>query len=123
MIEIILPFPDSTLFPNRRHGAHWSESAKAKKDAKQLGHLLTASAMFGREPLTPNMDHSLTIVINPPDRIRRDVDGLLGALKPTLDGMSIALGVDDSFFNPITIQRGEPFRDGRVTVIIDDLPF
>ncbi|MNW22505.1 hypothetical protein D3C71_2240180 [compost metagenome] len=40
-----------------------------------------------------------------PNRIRRDLDGLLSAEKPRLDGIAAALGVDDSQFMPITLDR------------------
>jgi Holliday junction resolvase RusA-like endonuclease len=40
-----------------------------------------------------------------PDRIRRDLDNLHGAMKASLDGIAKALGVDDSRFVPVTLDR------------------
>ena len=40
-----------------------------------------------------------------PNRIRRDLDGLLSAEKPRLDGIAAALGIDDSLFRPVTLDR------------------
>lgn len=122
MITIVVPFPDSSLLPNRRNGAAWQVTQRAKVEAKEAGRIAALQAAFGIEKLPPrNVD--VTIVFTPPDRRRRDVDGMLSALKPTLDGIAIGLDVDDSRFNPIHIHRGEPMTGGKVTVIIDDLPF
>ena len=122
MIEIIVPFPDSSLFPNRRQGQPWQSTHAAKVKAHEDGRMAATAATFGHDSLPPrNVD--VTIVFTPPDRRRRDVDGMLSALKPTLDGIAEALGVDDSSFNPIHLHRGEPMNGGKVTIIIDDLPF
>lgn len=122
MLQIIVPFPDSCLLPNRRNGQHWRATQAAKLEAHDAGKIAALQAAFGMEPLPPrNVD--VTIVFTPPDRRKRDVDGMLSALKPTLDGIAEGLGIDDSQFNPIHIHRGEPINGGRVTVIIDDLPF
>lgn len=122
MIQIIVPFPDSCLLPNRKNGQHWRVTQSAKLEAHEAGKIAALQAAFGLEPLPPrNVD--VTIVFTPPDHRKRDVDGMLSALKPTLDGIAEGLGVDDSRFNPVHLHRGEPINGGRVTVIIDDLPF
>lgn len=122
MITIVVPFPDPVLFPNRRIGQPWQVTHPAKVEAKEAGRIAALQAAFGMEPLPPrNVD--VTIVFTPPDRRKRDVDGMLSALKPTLDGIALGLDIDDSRFNPIHIHRGEPMTGGKVTVIIDDLPF
>ena len=122
MIQIIVPFPDSVLLPNRRAGQPWQSTHAAKKTAHEAGKIAALQAAFGLPPLPPrNVD--VTIVFTPPDRRKRDVDGMLSALKPTLDGIAEGLGIDDTRFNPIHLHRGEPMNGGKVTVIIDDLPF
>ena len=122
MLQIIVPFPDSSLLPNNKNGQSWRTTQRAKLSAKQAGMIAALEAMQGSDKLPPrNVD--VTIVFTPPDRRRRDVDGMLSALKPTLDGIAEGLGVDDSRFNPVHIHRGEPIQGGKVTIIIDDLPF
>ncbi len=72
----------------------------------------------------PHNDHQVDIIIAPPDRRSHDVDGVLSALKPTLDGIAKGLGIDDERFNPIHIYRATPVQGGRVTITVhDDLPF
>jgi Holliday junction resolvase RusA-like endonuclease len=43
---------------------------------------------------------ALTITFVQPDRRARDRDNLLAALKPSLDGLADALGVNDAQFEP-----------------------
>lgn len=122
MITIIVPFPDSCLLPNRRNGAAWQATQRAKLEAHESGKIAAIMAAFGLPELPPrNVD--VTVVFTPPDKRKRDVDGMFSALKPTLDGIAEGLRVDDSRFNPIHLHRGEPMTGGKVTVIIDDLPF
>ncbi|MNV98138.1 hypothetical protein D3C71_1933600 [compost metagenome] len=40
-----------------------------------------------------------------PNKVRRDLDGLLSAEKPRLDGIAAALGIDDSQFRPLVLDR------------------
>jgi len=44
-------------------------------------------------------------------------------MKPMLDGIAEALGVNDRRFNPIMITRGPTVKGGSITVLIDDIPF
>lgn len=69
--------------------------------------------MFGGKIKRPNAE--LNITFNPPDRRRRDLDNMLAACKAYLDGISDALGVDDSNFK-LTIQKGEVVKGGQVVV-------
>lgn len=70
------------------------------------------------------IDHAVTIIVAPPDKRRRDVDGILSALKPTLDGLADGLQMNDWHFNPIEIRRIDPCEGGKVTIIVhDDIPF
>ena len=40
-----------------------------------------------------------------PDARKRDLDNLLAAMKPALDGMAQAIGVDDALFRPLLIDK------------------
>ena len=59
---------------------------------------------------------ALTLTFCPPDKRRRDRDNLLASMKSDLDGVAQALGLDDQYFDPITLQRGEPVKGGCVLV-------
>ena len=62
----------------------------------------------------------LTITFHQPDRRARDRDNLLAAMKPTLDGLADALGVNDSQFEPVTLRRAYGGKPGRVDIAIGD---
>ena len=123
MIKIVLPWIDSALLPNRNDGRKWQVTASRKKAARKVGYYAALQAGFGFDPLDPDLDHSLDIVYNPPRKPGPDFDNLARAMKPTLDGIADALGVNDYRFNPVSLRRGVPVDGGQVTVIIDDLPF
>lgn len=56
----------------------------------------------------------LVVVFCPPTRRRFDNDGALSAMKGALDGIAAAMGVDDQYFEPVTIRRGEVSKPGKV---------
>ena len=117
---VVLPWPDSSLLPNRSSGHHWA----VKQTAKQAARLTAISKAQDFNIGDVTVDHAVTIILEPPDRRKHDVDGVLSALKPSLDGIAASLGIDDFHFNPITIIRAEQTHGGRVTVRIDDaIPF
>lgn len=47
---------------------------------------------------------------------RTDLDNMLAACKPMLDGVALALGIDDSRFAPIVLDRGGLAKPGAVVV-------
>lgn len=106
---VVLPWPHKKLHPNSRtdrrrttdirkryKGACWALCKEAKPD-----HTLT----------------HLDITFRPPDGLRRDLDGMLGAIKYGLDGVALAMGVDDYTWS-MSIRRGEkdPSKRGFVEV-------
>lgn len=119
MLEIKLPWPHKSLFPNAKGGRHWSTFQVQKQKARTVGLMLTKTALdvhkiefSEREPLR--------ITFYMPSRIRRDVDGMHGAIKHHLDGIAQALGVDDSIFRPVVIDVGlDPEKLGFVLVEVD----
>ena len=114
MLEIKLPWPHKSLFPNAKGGRHWGSFQVQKAQARNTGFMLTKSVLgvheFGVLKRVP-----LRITFYAPDRRRRDVDGMHGAIKHHLDGIAQALGVDDSIFRPVVLDVGlDPERLGFV---------
>lgn len=121
MIRVELPFPDAALFPNRANGRHWSGLRKAKDSARDIALVVTRNTMkktFGRTFIAG--DVPVCITFHAPDRRKRDRDNCLAAAKHQLDGVALALGIDDSRFEPLTVRRGEPVKGGLMVVEIGE---
>lgn len=116
MLEIKLPWPHKSLFPNAKGGRHWSAFQVQKEKARAVGLMLTKTAL-GAHKIELSEREPLRITFYMPNRIRRDVDGMHGAIKHHLDGMAKALGVDDSIFRPVTLDVDlDPAKQGYVIV-------
>ena len=108
---IVLDWFPRELHPNAR--VHRMVKAKHTK-AYRVAAWATA---LGEGPELPEQRPiALTVTFNPPDRRRRDAADMLSAIKAGLDGICDAYGLDDYHFQPITIDRQEPVKGGRVTV-------
>ncbi|AQS50741.1 hypothetical protein PAEH1_02735 [Paenalcaligenes hominis] len=116
MLEVKLPWPHKSLFPNAKGGRHWGAFQVQKEKARTVGFMLMKSAL-GAHEVSVLKRVPLHITFYAPDRRRRDVDGMHGAIKHHLDGMAKALGVDDSVFRPVTLDVGlDPAKQGYVIV-------
>lgn len=115
---IRLDFPSPSLFPNRTKGKHWGALHAAKTQAKELAFFLTKQQTQGWTPTTEDL--RLTVTFLMPDRRKRDADNCLAAAKSTLDGMALALGVDDFQFQPVQVYRRFGVKPGSMIVEIDD---
>ena|SRR5687768_6361007 len=118
MLIVELPFPTPELMPNRKNGRHWGATHGAKSAAYEAGYYLTweaAKRHTGKWHPT-NGQVPVTLTFCPPDRRKRDLDNLLAACKPVLDGVAAALLMDDREFDPVTIKRGEVRKAGAVVL-------
>jgi crossover junction endodeoxyribonuclease RusA len=114
-VKITLGWPDQHLWPNRK--AHWARARMWRNEQKIAAWALTLAEKRvdlgeGRIPVT------LTFHKN--DRRRFDLDNALAAMKGALDGLSAALGVDDSRFDVRPV-LGEPVAGGCVVVEVDQV--
>jgi len=101
-IVIRLPWPDTSLMPNRKNGKHWASTHQLKVRARQTGYFATMVAMKEEHHnITTRVPVKVTFVA--PDKRSRDLDNLLACIKPQLDGVANALGVDDKLFRPIVL--------------------
>lgn len=119
MKELVLPWPSRDLHPNAR--VHWAVKSKAAKAAKQEAHVLAIAAGWPNEALPDGPMH-VWIDGYPTDHRRRDADGLLSSLKPALDGIADALGVDDRRFVPHPWVKDEVRKGGQVIIRITGGP-
>lgn len=101
-VRIYLPWPDSSLMPNRRAGKHWASYQNAKTKARNDGWA-AAKLALGRSTFTCPERVKVRWTFAAPDKRRRDLDGLYGACKHYQDGIAAALGVDDSIFRPVLL--------------------
>lgn len=104
MRKLTLPYPDKSLSPNRKNGAHWAKTNAVKKSAFEAG-LYCARLLYDMKVIHGEKI-PVTITFYQSDKRKRDLDNLLAASKPTLDGVAQSLGIDDILFDPITIKRG-----------------
>ena len=103
---IELPYPNKDLMPNRKNGKHWASTKKVKDTAKAEAYILTKYYIKSKQLVTLQGLIPITITYIQSDKRFRDLDNLLAASKPAIDGIAWALNVDDSIFEPITIKRG-----------------
>jgi crossover junction endodeoxyribonuclease RusA len=76
--------------------------------------LLAIAAGFIRDDWREGSPH-LRLTFHPPDKRKRDLDNMLASVKSGLDGVSDAMGVDDSRWS-LTLRRGEPTPGGAVVI-------
>jgi crossover junction endodeoxyribonuclease RusA len=110
---VTLPWPDKVLSPNAR--VHWAKKATAVRKARESAAWVTRSCIGPRKPHLTRA--ALEVVFCPPDNRRRDRDNLIASLKGATDGISDALGIDDSRFIS-TYSIGEVVKGGAVRVTV-----
>ena len=116
MITIVLDWPNPALMPNRSNGKHWSNTAAIRAKAKEDAFYIAKAEMNGRTFAPGRLRVSITFIA--PDKRRRDLDGCLSSMKPALDGVARALGLDDSQFRPITLDYVTGDKPGSVIVTV-----
>lgn len=117
MIQITLPWPPAALLPNNRNGRHWSSTQGPKEAYKDTVYKLCRQSLGYVYPDLPEGPVRLLIQFYPPDRRKRDDDGMIGAFKHGRDMVALALGVDDVRFRP-TYEICEPVKGGDVILTI-----
>lgn len=111
---IFLPWPDKKLSPNGRF--HWSKIARAKKAAKRTAHYLVLEAGIGKIDAT---SVNVKLSFYPPSKRQFDADNLIASHKAALDGISDAIGVDDSKFIISATPHGPVEKNGMVKVELE----
>jgi len=113
-MKIELPWPHRALHPNAR--VYWAKKAKIAAEAKAYAHWVTVACKPG--PLKPGkLMFCLEFV--PPDRRKRDDDGLIASMKSARDGIAQALGIDDNRFITRAEISDDVCKGGKVVVTIE----
>jgi len=111
-IEFVLPYPPTVNTYWRRHGNTYFISEAGKRYCRDV------ALVVSQQRLKLNLSEKLAIriIVEPPDKRRRDLDNLL---KAPLDALTHAgLLIDDEQFDGINIVRGLPICGGRLGVNI-----
>ena len=112
--KFFLPWPDKKLSPNAR--VHWAPLSKAKKKAKSDAFYLALESGLGKiEAQTV----AVTLTFYPPSRRHYDADNLLAQHKAALDGLALAIGVDDSKFQVTPRMAGAIEKNGVVKIELE----
>jgi crossover junction endodeoxyribonuclease RusA len=112
MMTVILGWPSRALSPNAR--THWAMLARAKKAARVEGCVETRLA--GNLAGASSVRIQVTFI--PPNARRRDIDNLIASIKPHLDGIADAIGIDDSRWIWAAPVIAAPEKPGRVVVTL-----
>lgn len=120
--NLVLPWhrPPSLANDQRRRG-HWSQQRRAKAEVTE------AVAWLSRKHQLPRMGRvAVTIIWWPPDRRRRDADGMAPFLKAVLDGLTPPEGAvleDDhaGVVPSVTMRIAEPQPPGRIELELTEI--
>lgn len=86
-IEIIFEsLPPSELYPNRLRSIHWSVRSRIEAQARQDAFYLAKEAMSKIDWQMPGKA-KVYFEFTAADKRKRDLDGLVSACKPFLDGL------------------------------------
>lgn len=112
---IRLPWPPASLSGHAK--GHWRSKAAETKKHREWARLATLEAA----PSAPEAgDIRVRIHFVPPDR-RGDRTNFANRMKPYLDGIADALGVNDARFLP-SYEFGDPTKPGHVLVTVEACP-
>ncbi|MFO1144665.1 MAG: hypothetical protein U1E59_20275, partial [Amaricoccus sp.] len=106
------------LHPNAR--VHRLALANSKRKARWDAYCCAREAGVVRFPKSPDgaaQPLSVDVTFQPPDRRRRDLDGMISQGKAYFDGIADATGVDDSLWQ-WAFRVAEPVRGGCVLVAL-----
>lgn len=103
--SVEFPWPPSCLSPNSRKDRRGT--TESRRNYKMAWRAIAKHKLRGTH---------LDITFHPPDGRRRDLDNMFGAIKYGIDGLALAMGVDDSVFS-FTIRRAEPRKPHGCVVV------
>lgn len=112
-MDIVLPWPPASLSGHAK--GHWRSKSGPTAKHREWARLATKAA--GVPVLPEKGDIRLVIAFYPPDR-RGDRTNFAARIKPQIDGISDALGINDRRFLPSYIFAEPEKGEGRVVYSI-----
>ena len=114
-LVVVLPWPHRYLSPNSR--VMWQAKYQVSSKARNLARLLTLE-LFGCGNSALPIDNAINIqlIAHAYDKRSRDEDNIIASMKPYLDGISDAIGVNDAAFHFRELQFGQTKRPAEIEV-------
>jgi crossover junction endodeoxyribonuclease RusA len=119
LILVKTGWPNRALSPNAR--VHHQRKAAAARAARREAYWSTVHAL-PRGWKANGERYVVTIAAHPAVSRKRDADNLIASVKPHLDGIADALGVNDSLFDVQPVQWGERMAGGWLFFGIEPRP-
>lgn len=119
-MRIVLPWPDARLTPNSKRRKHWRTYQPVVRRAREYAGFETkVQSAIQRVAPMPDGKIPVSVTFYPPDRRKRDDDGMIGQFKPYRDGICDALGIDDHRWKT-SYTVAEPCKPGRIEIEIGE---
>ena len=114
-LVVVVPWPHRYLSPNSR--VLWQAKYQVSHKARNLARLLTLE-LIGCGNIAKPVDDLINIqlIAHAYDRRSRDEDNLIASMKPYLDGIADAIGVNDASFHFRELQFGPTKRPAEIEV-------
>lgn len=117
-ITIELSWPERALWPNARP-ARQAKAAVARQ-GKNEAYVVTLAALAGQSFAWGDATLPVRIVGHKPAEHGQDRDGLLAACKSRLDGVALALRLNDVFFDPRVEWGTNCPPNGALTIVVGE---
>lgn len=114
-MRIELSWPPDGCHPNKSMSMNWRDKGKHRKWYKELCNADTRNQVSCPIKVTGMVPVS---IVFHPKRNSGDIDNMLAACKSGIDGMCLALGIDDRILRPMTLDVGKKSEFGKVILTI-----
>jgi len=111
-MRIELPWPPSETSANASRQGSWRKKANAAKSYKVACAYECMAQKVGK---LGGFD-SVRITFHPPRNGRLDFDNITGRAKQGWDAVSEAIGIDDSLWWPVTLDKGDKVAGGLIVI-------
>lgn len=111
---VILPWPPRELHPNAR--VHFHARAKAARAYREQCYWIAKAD--GERVRQDTASIRIHLTFYPPDKRRRDLDGMLSNVKHGLDAIADAWEVNDYRFE-LLLTRAESRKGGEINVTLE----
>lgn len=115
MTTITVPWPPAL----NRYYRHWNGRTLISREGRRYRKIIQQQAIMEAWPRLGRSRLRLAIIANPPDRRRRDLDGLFKCLLDSLE--RARLFDDDGQIDDLHILRGPVTTPGCCTIHIEEI--